>query len=137
MKQDVREGDILMVRDGTYLIGTCAYVTKYDQKIVFQSHILKLRVLKPEVLSPYILLAALTSVPVKRQIIAKRFTQDIIDSLGGRIAEIQLPIPRDPQLRARVIDKVRSAISGRMEARELARQACVEVIGVQLPGDDV
>jgi len=136
-KQDVREGDILMVRDGTYLIGTCAYVTKYDQKIVFQSHILKLRVLKPEVLSPYILLAALTSVPVKRQIIAKRFTQDIIDSLGGRITEIHLPIPRDPQLRARVVDKVRSAISDRMEARELARQACVDVIGVQLAGDDV
>lgn len=136
-KQDVREGDILMVRDGTYLIGTCAYVTKYDQKIVYQSHILKLRVLKPEVLSPYILLASLTSIPVKRQIIAKRFTQDIIDSLGGRITEIQLPVPRDPKLRARVADKVRSAITDRMEARELARQACLDVIGIQLAADEV
>lgn len=136
-KQDVREGDILMVRDGTYLIGTCAYVTKYDQRIVYQSHILKLRVLKPEFISPYLLLAALTSVPVKRQVTAKRFTADIIDSLGNRVGEIKLPIPKDRELRAQVIEKVRSAISDRMEARELARQACVDLIGAPLAEDDV
>ena len=136
-KQDIREGDILMVRDGTYLIGTCAYVTKYDEKIVYQSHILKLRVLKPDLISPYLLLAALTSVPVKRQITAKRFTADIIDSLGGRVAEIELPIPKDPGLRAQVIEKVSSAISDRMEARELARQACIDLIGVPLAEGDL
>jgi type I restriction enzyme M protein len=136
-KQDVREGDILMVRDGTYLIGTCAYVTKYDQRILYQSHILKLRVLKPEIISPYLLLAALTSVPVKRQITAKRFTQDIIDSLGSRLVEIELPIPKDPRLRAQVIEKVRSAIRDRMEARELARQACVDLVGIPLSEDDL
>jgi type I restriction enzyme M protein len=136
-KQDVREGDILMVRDGTYLIGTCAYVTKYDQKIVYQSHILKLRVLKPDFISPYLLLAALTSVPVKRQVMAKRFTADIIDSLGGRVVEIKLPIPKDAELCAHVIAKVRSAISDRMEARELARQACVDLIGAPLAEGDL
>jgi type I restriction enzyme M protein len=136
-KQDVREGDILMVRDGTYLIGTCAYVTKYDQKIVYQSHVVKLRVLKPDVISPYLLLAALTSIPVKRQITAKRFTADIIDSLGSRVKEIMLPVPKDPQLCAHVVEKVRSAISERMEARELARQACVDLIGAPLVEDDL
>jgi type I restriction enzyme M protein len=136
-KQDVREGDILMVRDGTYLIGTCAYVTKYDQKIVYQSHVLKLRVLKPDVISPYLLLAALTSVPVKRQITAKRFTADIIDSLGNRLKEIELPIPKDQSLRGQVAEKVRSAISDRMEARELARQACLDLIGAKLPEGDL
>src|SRR5258708_29697948 len=62
-KQDVREGDILFVRDGTYLIGTCAYVTSYDTKIVYQSHICKLRIIDTAALSPYLLLAALTSEP--------------------------------------------------------------------------
>jgi len=136
-KQDVREGDILMVRDGTYLIGTCAYVTKYDQRIVYQSHILKLRVLEPEVISPFLLLAALTSVPVKRQVTAKRFTADIIDSLGSRVVEIKLPIPKDLALRTQVIEKVRSAISDRMEARELARQACVDLVGAPLAEGDL
>jgi hypothetical protein len=92
-KQDVRAGDILMVRDGTYLIGTCAFVTEYDTRIVFQSHMYKLRVKKPQRLSPYLLLAALSSEPVQKQIQAKRFTQDIIDSLGDRITELFVEEP--------------------------------------------
>ncbi|WP_207625747.1 hypothetical protein, partial [Niastella populi] len=91
-KQDVRENDILMVKDGTYLIGTCAIVSKYDTKIVYQSHLYKIRILKPERISPYLLLAILSSEPVQRQIKSKRFTQDIIDSLGSRINELLLPI---------------------------------------------
>ncbi len=135
-KQDVCEGDILMVRDGTYLIGTCAYVTRYDTKIVYQSHLLKLRVLDPARISPYLLLAALTSAPVKRQILAKRFTQDIIDTLGDRLREVVLPIPQDPALRAHVTSTVEKAIRDRMEARELARAACTDIIGRAVSPED-
>ena len=129
-KQDVCEGDILMVRDGTYLIGTCAYVTKYDEKIVYQSHLYKLRVNDRRTLSPYLLLAALSSAPVQRQIKAKRFTQDIIDSLGDRIRELVLPIPKQIEVRERVTRMVEQAIQQRVEARELARQACIELVGI-------
>lgn len=127
-RQDVREGDILMVRDGTYLIGTCAIVTKYDQRILYQSHILKLRVVKPEVVSPFLLLAALSCAPVKRQILAKRFTQDIIDSIGNRVVELVLPLPRETSKRDDVARKVENAVRERMEARELARQACLDIV---------
>jgi type I restriction enzyme M protein len=128
-KQDVQEGDILMVRDGTYLIGTCAYVTKYDTRIVFQSHLFKIRVIDRDRISPYLLLAALSSAPVRRQVLAKRFTQDIIDSLGNRVHELVLPLPKDRALRDRVEDMVRRSINERVEARELARQAVFELIG--------
>ncbi|MFI7043312.1 N-6 DNA methylase [Streptosporangium sandarakinum] len=128
-KQNVAEGDILMVRDGTYLIGTCAYVTKYDTKIIYQSHILKIRVRDKNVISPYLLLAALSSAPVKRQIFAKRFTQDIIDTLGNRLREVVLPIPKDPAVRERVTQTVERVIRDRTEARELARLACLDIIG--------
>jgi len=127
-KQDVKEGDILFVRDGTYLVGTCAYVTKYDTNIVFQSHICKLRVKDKSKLSPYLLLALLSSPPVKRQIKAKRFTQDIIDSLGSRINELILPIPKDKPHQKRISEIVRRSIEERIEARELARKACLEVV---------
>jgi type I restriction enzyme M protein len=127
-KQDVREGDILMVRDGTYLIGTCAYITKYDMKIVYQSHLYKLRITDHTKLSPYLLLAALTSAPVQQQVKAKRFTQDIIDSLGNRIHELVLPIPKDRSVKDRVTQMVKQAIQDRVEARELARQACLDLI---------
>src|SRR5690606_33026582 len=84
-KQDVQEGDILLVRDGTYLIGSCAYVSKYDVRIVYQSHLYKIRVNDKSVISPFLLLALLSSEPVIRQIKSKRFTQDIIDSIGKRV----------------------------------------------------
>ena len=126
-RQDVREGDILMVRDGTYLIGTCAYISKYDTKIVFQSHLYKIRVNKPEVISPFLLLAALSSKPAIGQIQAKRFTQDIIDSLGNRIYELILPIPKDKKKRDKVERMVRQSINDRVESRELARRAKLEI----------
>jgi type I restriction enzyme M protein len=131
-KQDVKEGDILMVKDGTYLIGTCAMVSKYDTKIVYQSHLYKIRVLDKKVISPFILLAVLSSAPVQEQIKSKRFTQDIIDSLGSRINDLILPIPKDNKLRKRIEDNVRKAIEDRIEARELARQACLDVASIEL-----
>jgi type I restriction enzyme M protein len=127
-RQDVREGDILMVRDGTYLIGTCAYVTRYDTKILYQSHLYKLRITDTKKLSPFLLLALLSCQPVQDQIRAKRVTQDIIDSLGNRIRELVLPIPKNPQQRERITAMVKKAIEERIEARELARAACVEIV---------
>lgn len=41
-KEDVKAGDILMDRDGTYLIGTNCIITPLDIPMVFQSHILNL-----------------------------------------------------------------------------------------------
>jgi type I restriction enzyme M protein len=130
-KQDVREGDILMVRDGTYLIGTCAYVSAYDTRIVFQSHLYKLRVnpgaLDGRLTAP-LLLALLSSPTLRRQIQAKRFTQDIIDSLGKRVRELVLPIPRSAAQRERIAAMVEQVIRDRVEARELARRAALEVV---------
>lgn len=122
-KQDVKEGDILMVKDGTYLIGTCAFVSKYDEKIVYQSHLYKIRIVDKEIISPYLLLAALSSQVVIDQIQSKRFTQDIIDSLGKRIFELIVPIPKDEIKRKTIDDMVRNSINDRIESRELARRA--------------
>ncbi|MDP3001932.1 MAG: N-6 DNA methylase [Bacteroidales bacterium] len=129
-KQDVRESDILMVKDGTYLIGTCAIISKYDTKIVYQSHIYKIRVLDPKVISPYLLLAVLSADPVQQQIKSKRFTQDIIDSLGSRINDLILPIPKNKIIRKRIEDNIEKVIEDRIEARELARQACLDVASI-------
>lgn len=127
-KQDVQENDLLMVKDGTYLIGTCALITKYDKKIVYQSHLYKIRVIDRSKLSPFLLLAILSSDPVQQQIKSKRFTQDIIDSLGNRINEIVLPIPKSKKLHEGIAALVEKTIRERVEARELARKATEAVI---------
>ncbi|EGR1425137.1 restriction endonuclease subunit M [Vibrio vulnificus] len=127
-RQDVQEGDILMVKDGTYLIGTCAFVSKYDTKILYQSHLYKIRVKDKSVISPYLLLAALSSKPVIAQIQSKRFTQDIIDSLGKRIYELVLPLPKSEAKRLEVAGMVEKSINERIESRELARQSRLAIL---------
>lgn len=127
-KQDVKEGDILMVKDGTYLIGTCAYISEYDEKIVYQSHMYKIRVLDRSVISPYLLLAALSSKPVIDQIQSKRFTQDIIDSLGKRIFELVIPIPKGNHRRDKIDTIVKTSIKDRIKSRELARKSKLMIV---------
>lgn len=123
-KQDVQAGDILMVKDGTYLIGTCAIVTEADKKILYQSHLYKIRVgQNPYGLNPYLLLAVLTSTVVQKQIRSKQFTQDIIDSLGERINELILPVPRSQRTRDDITEQVRQSVIKRSEAKELAKRA--------------
>jgi len=133
-KQDIQQNDILMVRDGTYLVGTCALITKYDTKIVYQSHIYKIRSNDYDVLHPYLLLAMLTSPIVKEQIYAKRFTQDIIDTLGSRIYELVLPVPRDKKIRDEIIVNVGTVIEHKNAARELSRKI---ILGVAPVGEEL
>jgi len=126
-KQDVKERDILLVKDGTYLIGTPAMITKYDTKIIYQSHIFKIRVEKPDELSPYLLLAALSSDIVQNQIKSKRFSQDIIDSLGKRLFELVIPIPKDETHKYRIISDAKEIINSRTKARQLLKKVKQEV----------
>jgi type I restriction enzyme M protein len=128
-RQDVREGDLLMVRDGTYLIGTAAYVTRHDERIVYQSHLYKLRLEADERLNVFLLLAILSSRPVRAQVKSMAFTQDIINSLGDRIRELILPVPRSRARRDEISSTVKSVIADRVEARELARRATLLVAG--------
>lgn len=130
-KQDVQANDILMVKDGTYLIGTCAIVTEYDCEIIYQSHLYKIRVMPNSLdLNPFLLLAVLSSPVVQRQVKSKQFTQDIIDSLGERINELALPIPKSEELRREITAMVRTAIKDRVEARELSKRARLAVAGL-------
>lgn len=129
-KQDVQPCDLLMVRDGTYLIGTCAIVTDYDTEILYQSHIYKIRVHEnSQGINPFLLLAALSSPIVQRQIRSKQFTQDIIDSLGDRINELVLPVPKAAETREKITQSVKAAVYQRIEARRLAKEAITAVAG--------
>lgn len=126
-KQDIKVDDILMVRDGTYLIGTCAIITRLDTKIVFQSHLYKIRSNDYTVIHPYLLIAVLSCPVVKEQIYAKRFTQDIIDTLGSGVNELILPIPKDEKLKNRIVSNIENVIKSRCNAKEITRKTVLEV----------
>lgn len=121
-KQDVRAGDILLVRDGTYLIGTNAIVTKYDGPLLYQSHIYKIRCKDSKKLDPFLLLALLNAPVVKRQIRSKQFTQDIIDTIGRRLWEVVVPIPQGEDERNAISRQVSRIVLTRAKLREEARR---------------
>jgi type I restriction enzyme M protein len=129
-KIDVKVGDILLVRDGTYLIGTSAIVTEADLPMLFQSHIYRIRSLKPTAIDPWLLFAALNSPIVKRQIRAKQFTQDIIDTIGKRLTEIVIPIPKDAKFATRIAAETKEVIESRATLRNRAKVLVLELQGL-------
>lgn len=117
-RQDIKENDILLITDGTFLIGRTAIVTPFDKKIVIQSHIKRIKCLKPEKLHPYLLLYLLNTEIVKEQIKEKTFVQATISTIGNRIYEIILPIPKDKN----VIEKIMKEISDIIEMKNCVKQ---------------
>jgi hypothetical protein len=126
-KQDVRAGDILLVRDGTYLVGSSCILTAEDTKSLYCGGLYKFRSEKPEKLDPFLLLAILNMPIVRRQMRAKQFTRDIIDTLGKRIFEVLLPIPRDAKHRAAITSETKNLIVTRAKLRDRTKAIAREV----------
>jgi type I restriction enzyme M protein len=130
-KQDVQPEDIFVVRDGTYLVGTSCILTEDDTKILYCGGMYKLRVKDKKKLDPYLLLALLNTPIVRRQMRAKQFTRDIIDTLGKRLFEVVLPIPKDAKIRKKIGDETRRVIETRVQLRNRAREIAYEVEGIK------
>ncbi len=137
-RQDVRAGDIFVVRDGTYLVGISCILTEKDTRILYCGGLYKLRVEKPDQMDPYLLLALLNAPIVRRQMRAKQFTRDIIDTLGKRLFEVLLPIPKDRKLAARIAKETRTVIDTRARLRDRTKEIALEVEGIRkLSQDDL
>jgi len=132
----LKSNDILFVKDGTYLVGTTAMITKYDSKALYQSHLYRIRVERPDILSPYLLFVLLNTSIVKRQIRTRQFTQDIIDTIGRRILELKLPIPKDESLKQKITEKTMQIIEERARLRVEASRVTKEVLGVEISEKD-
>lgn len=117
-KQNIENEDILLVNDGTYLMGRTAMVTELDTKIVIQSHIRRIKVFDKDKISPYLLLALLGLEIVQKQIESKSFRQGTISTLGSRLTEVVIPIPINTNLKADLESTVRKAIEIRKTSRK-------------------
>lgn len=121
-KEDVQPGDILLVKDGTYLIGTNCMITEIDIPMVYQSHILKFRIVDKDYLDPYLFFLSLNSSLVQRQIRNMQFTADIIDTIGRRFQELVLPIPKDPALKQSLSTRMKAATETRIRYKAAIKQ---------------
>lgn len=135
-KQDIRAGDIFVVRDGTYLVGTSCILTEHDTKLLYCGGIYKIRVKKPKLLDPYLLLALLNCPIVRRQMRAKQFTRDVIDTLGKRLLEVIIPIPKDTNKKKNIADVTRETVETRVELRNKARWIALDIEGIKQVNDE-
>jgi len=117
-KQDVQANDILLVCDGTFLIGKTAMITENDTQIIIQSHLKKIRVLNRELLDEYILLWSLNTDIVQSQIRSKTFIQATISTLGNRIEEIMIPIPIDAKQKRELSQEIQQIIITKMKLKK-------------------
>ncbi|MCD4744962.1 MAG: N-6 DNA methylase [Bacteroidales bacterium] len=126
-KQNLEKEDILVVNDGTYLMGRTAMVTDMDLKIVIQSHFRRIKILDRAVLSPYLLLTMLGLEIVQRQIESKSFRQGTISTLGSRLLEVKVPIPIDKDEQKRIIKEVEIIVQNKRDAKFHAQN--YEILG--------
>lgn len=120
-KQKIEVEDILVVNDGTYLMGRAAMITKSDLRIVFQSHFRRIKVSQKDKLSPYLLLALIGMEIVQRQIESKSFRQGTISTMGNRLMEVKIPIPTDEELKNKIINDMKQIIENKDEAKKKAQ----------------
>jgi len=59
---------------------------------------------------------------VRSQIRSKQFTQDIIDTLGARVRELILPMPKNKRIQRAISSQAKEIIEERAKYRDQARQ---------------
>lgn len=120
---DLRAGDVLIVVDGRYRIGTAAMITERNVRSLVQSHLRVISV-APDTpdLDPFSLLFALTLPSVRLRIRDLVFVQSTLGTLGKRLFELEIPLlggdgPWTPRVRefARVIS-ARDRLLAELEA---------------------
>ena len=119
-KQSAEAGDILLIRDGTYLVGTTAIVMEQDTPMLYSGGVIRIRCVKSE-MDPVLVLALLNTRVARQQMRAFQFTRDVIDTLGKRVDEIVLPIPRSSSLRQAIVDEVGALLTLRANLRSRSK----------------
>jgi len=119
-KQNIEIGDILLVKDGgPNLIGNTAFISELDTRIIIQSHIFQIKILKNnENIDSYLLLYLLNLDIVQKQIKAITFVQGTIATIGNRIMDVILPIPSEINKRKEISNDIKEIIDNKTEIRK-------------------
>ena len=119
-KQNIEVGDILLVKDGgPNLIGKTAYITELDTKIIIQSHIYQIKILKNrKSIDSNLILHLLNLDIVQKQIRAITFVQGTISTIGNRILDVKLPLPTDLSKRIKISNYIKEIIKSKTEVKK-------------------
>jgi len=115
------EGDVVFVRRGSYRIGTVAMVSPRDREMILTRELLTIRVKKlgnPHAITPFYLLALLSSEFVQRQMESKVFMDTTLPNIGDRWKELILPVHESRREAAEVHRRVETIMRGKWEAQD-------------------
>ena len=129
-KQNIQVGDILLVKDGgPNLIGSTAYVTELDTKIIIQSHIYQIKTIQnDQEIDPFLLLYLLNLDIVQKQVKAITFIQGTIATIGNRIMDVILPIPSKLETRKKISTIIKIIIDEKIAIRKKSGNLSIDLI---------
>jgi len=114
-------GDVIFVRRGSYRIGTVAMASPRDKKVLLTKELLTFRLLDNDNkhnLTPYYLLAALSSKTVQDQMPDLVCVDTTLPNIGDRWKHLVIPIHEDSREVAAISDEVESSIREKWSAQE-------------------
>ena len=111
--QNLQPGDILMVVDGRYRIGTTAILDEHSALCIAQSHLRIISVSEKSKLDPYALLYALNLPSVKLRLRGLVFIQSTLGTLGSRLMELKIPLLSGEGPWSERISQFRATLQGR------------------------
>lgn len=119
-KPSVDAGDVIYVRRGSYRVGTVAMASPRDAKIVMTRELLTLRVNAGNGygITPYYLLALLSSQTVQEQTAPLTFIDTTMPNIGDRWRLLRLPLHIDPDERDEMAGVVQRAIQQKWSAQD-------------------
>ena len=115
------EGDIIMVRRGSYRIGTVAMASSRDKKVLLTRELLTIRVIDDQNqhgITPFYLLASLSSEFVQAQMSGHVFTDTTLPNLSDRWRDLVLPVHDDLNEVSQISNEIEKIIRLKWEAQE-------------------
>lgn len=119
---DLKELDIVFVKEGSYRIGDVALLSKFDIDILLNHHSLIFRVNDENNeygIDAFYLLYLLSHRLVKKQLPSKILIDTTLPNIGNRWEELKLPILIDTEKREEIKSSIKTAFSQKWENQEL------------------
>lgn len=120
-KAKPQAGDVIFVRRGSYRIGTVAMASPHDSDVLLTRELLTLRVHPNNStgITPYYLLALLSSDLVQNQIDGLVFIDTTLPNIGDRWKDILLPVHADAKEIQAVSKQVEDAVRRKWESQAM------------------
>jgi len=116
---DLQEGDIVMIRRGSYRIGSVAMLSKYDKKVLLTKEIEVIRILDKDNeygIDENYLIYLLSHELTQMQLYNKVLIDTTLPNIGDRYKELLLPIEKDNDRKELIKESVKKVFQSKWSA---------------------